>query len=297
MTNTRQNPTLKPLRGVRVLSLALNLPGPAALWRLQAMGARCTKVEPPAGDPMAWYSATAYQTMHTGVPTRRWDLKTPSAQAKLHKALAQTQVLLTSFRPSALAKLGLAPAALRRSHPHLAVVAIVGATGERAEEPGHDLTYLAEAGLVPHLDLPPSLLADMAGSLVASEAVLKAVLHQRNQPHQPGSWQTVSLADAAHWLAWPRQWGLTTPTGVVGGAHAGYRVYACRDGRVAAAALEPHFAARLCAAAGLPDHGATTLMQAGATEAVARFFEGQSRRQIDRLAQAQDIPLHTLPPA
>ena len=58
--------------------------------------------------------------------------------------------------------------------------------------------------------------------------------------------------DAAHWLALPRTWGLTVPAGAVGGAHAGYRVYPCADGRVAVAALEPHFAARLCDAAGMP---------------------------------------------
>ena len=49
---------------------------------------------------------------------------------------------------------------------------IVGASGARADEPGHDLTYQAEAGLVTGLDLPPTLFADMAGSVMASEAVL-----------------------------------------------------------------------------------------------------------------------------
>ena len=65
--------SLQPLRGIRVLSLALNLPGPAALMRLKAMGARCLKAEPPApknaatgssGDPMGQYNPTAYATMH-----------------------------------------------------------------------------------------------------------------------------------------------------------------------------------------------------------------------------------------
>ena len=76
------------LRGVRVLSLALNLPGPAALMRLQAMGAHCTKLEPPAppgatstsGDPMAHYRPKAYQTMHQGVRTVQADLKTAPGQ-------------------------------------------------------------------------------------------------------------------------------------------------------------------------------------------------------------------------
>jgi len=284
--------SLKPLRGTRVVSLALNLPGPAALWRLQAMGARCTKVEPPAGDPMAQYSETAYQAMHTGVPTRRWDLKTPTGQARLYKALAQAQVLLTSFRPSALAKLGLAPAQVRRTHPHLAVVAIVGTTGERAEEPGHDLTYLADAGLVTGLDLPATLFADMGGALMASEATLQAVLAQRSSGK--GSFQEVALSEAAAWLALPRTWGLTQPKGAVGGAHAGYRVYPCKDGRVAVAALEPHFAAALCAAAGVPMQGMATLFEPATHAAIAAFLAGCTRRQLDQLAQTKDIPLHTL---
>ena len=48
-----------PLAGVRVLSLALNLPGPAALMRCRALGARCTKLEPPSGDPMGHYDRAA----------------------------------------------------------------------------------------------------------------------------------------------------------------------------------------------------------------------------------------------
>ena len=104
---------LKPLRGVRILSLALNLPGPAALMRLKAMGATCTKVEPPgtnpstSGDPMGAYNLAAYDAMHGGVKVITLDLKTDKGQAALHKALARTDVLLTSFRPSALKKLGL----------------------------------------------------------------------------------------------------------------------------------------------------------------------------------------------
>lgn len=57
-------------------------------------------------------------------------------------------------------------------------MAIVGASGVRSEEPGHDLTYQAEAGLVCGLELPTTLFADMGGALMASEAVLTARLHQ-----------------------------------------------------------------------------------------------------------------------
>ena len=292
---------LKPLRGVRVLSLALNLPGPAALMRLKAMGATCLKAEPPgpksapagtSGDPMGQYNPQAYATLHDGIKVRTIDLKTDAGQTALHKELARTDLLITSFRPSALVKLGLGWKALHKAYPALSVVAIVGAPGARAEEPGHDLTYLADAGLVTGLDLPATLFADMGGALMASEAALKAVLAQKTSGK--GSFQEVALSDAAAWLALPRTWGLTQPQGAVGGAHAGYRVYPCQDGRVALAALEPHFAAALCAAASVQMPSMATLFQPATHAAVAAFLASQTRQQLDALALAKDIPLHTL---
>ena len=81
----------------------------------------------------------------------------------------------------------------------------------------------------------------------------------------------------------------------MGGAHAGYRVYPCADGRVAVAALEPHFATRLCEAAGLAARGDMEHMRAPAThEAIARFLLGHTRDELTTLAQARDIPLHAL---
>lgn len=287
------------LRDVRVLSLALNLPGPAALWRCAQMGALCTKLEPvaPAGhtsaDPMAIYNLPAYRHMHEGVRVVQAQLKSEEGQAALHAELAQTDVLLTSFRPSALTKLGLGWEALSQRYPRLSLVRIVGATGARAEEPGHDLTYLADAGLVTGREMPATLFADMGGSLMASEAVLQSLLMRAQSGH--GVLLEVGLAEAAAWLAQPRTWGLTTPDGDVGGNHAGYRIYPCADGRVAVAALEPHFAARLCAAAGLPAQGDAETLRAPAThQAVAQFLAAQTRAQLDALAVAQDIPLHTL---
>jgi crotonobetainyl-CoA:carnitine CoA-transferase CaiB-like acyl-CoA transferase len=284
---------LQPLRGTRVLSLALNLPGPAALMRLRAMGATCLKAEPPSGDPMGHYAQAAYAQMHEGVQVLVADLKTEAGQAQLHQALADTDVLLTSFRPSALHKLGLGWAALQARYPALSLVAIVGAPGARAEEPGHDLTYMAEAGLVPGAALPPTLYADMGGSLMATEAVLQALLAR--QATGQGVYHEVALCDAAAYLALPRQWGLTTPSGAVGGAHAGYRVYPCQDGRVALAALEPHFAAALCQAAGIAlAHPLLGMFQPETHAAVAAFLQSHTRAQLDALALAHDIPLLTL---
>ena len=283
---------LQPLKGIRVLSLALNLPGPAALMRCRQMGASCIKLEPPAGDPMGLYNKVAYAQLHEGVKVLSADLKTEAGQQTLHRELARADVLLTSFRPSALEKLQLGWKALHKLYPALSQVSIVGAPGIRAEEPGHDLTYLADNGLVNALELPPTLYADMGGSLMASEAVLQATLTQRAKGK--GVFIEVALSSAASYLALPRRWGLTLPSGSVGGAHAGYRVYPCKDGRVAVAALEPHFAAALCAAAGVVGADMRAMLAPATHQAIAAFLLTQTCEQLDRVAVEKDIPMHTL---
>jgi len=297
------SPLPQPLAGVHILSLSLNLPGPAALQRCHQMGACCIKLEPPApptagdaasitGDPMSRYSPTAYLALHKGITVQAANLKTEAGQAALHTELTQADVLLISFRPSALRKLGLDWASLQPRYPRLSMVTIVGAPGAHADLPGHDLTYLAENGLITGLDLPATLYADMGGALMASEAVLQVVLLQRQ--FGQGSCLEVALSDAAAHLALPRSWGATLPGTLLGGGHAGYRVYPCLDGRVALAALEPHFARALCQVAGLPWCGMDTMQQPSTHQAIASFVAGLSRQALETLAVEHDIPLKTL---
>ena len=299
-------PSDASLRGVRVLSVSLNLPGPAAVMRLADMGASCTKLEPlpppgfPKGsssDPMGLYAPHAYAQLHAGVKVVQADLKSDKGQTKLHGLLSKADVMITSFRPSALKKLGLDWDSLHAQFPSLIVVSVVGAKGAAAEIPGHDLTYLAAHGLVNGLNLPATLFADMAGSSLAVEAVLKA-LWQRARPgrsHGKGVFHEVALKDAAAYLALPRHWGLTLPRGSVGGAHAGYAVYACIKGRVAVAALEPHFAARLAEVAGIKaaKQGKNLMLLPSTRVKLSEFFAGLTRKQIDALATAHDLPLLT----
>ena len=288
-------PAFLPLQGFRIISLALNLPGPAALMRLRRLGATCVKLEPPGGDPMRHYSPAAYLQLHDGIEVLAADLKTPVGQELLHRQLAQAHVLLTSFRPSALVKLGIAWDRLHHLYSALSQVAIVGSPGEHADKPGHDLTYLAENGLVPGMELPATLYADMGGSLMVCEAVLQAALLKRgaSSSHQ-GVFIEVALSEAAAYLALPRQWGLSCPDGWVGGAHAGYQVYECKDGRVAIAALEPHFAAALCATAGIAAADTKTLLAPATRQLIAEFLLTQTRSALDSLSLAKDIPLHTM---
>lgn len=307
---------LLPLKGVRVLSLSLNLPGPAALMRCQQMGATCVKLNPPGplgasagvtGDPMSHHVNGPYAQLHQGVRQLSADLKTEAGQKALHRELTKTDVLLTSFRPSALTKLQLDWQALHKRYPSLSQVAIVGAAGARAEEPGHDLTYMADNGLVQGLNLPPTLYADMGGSLMASEAVLKAALLQQLAKARgkkvSGVFLEVALADASAYLALPLTWGLTRapgargktdPGGSVGGGHAGYKVYPCKEGRVAIAALEPHFAKSLCGLAGVTIQGAGTMFAAETHQAVANWVAAHTCKELDKLAVQHDLPLLTL---
>ena len=291
----------KPLKGIRILSLALNLPGPAALMRCRELGASCRKIEPPVaaaspagvtGDPMSLYSPEAYAALNAGIRVMVCDLKSAAGHRQLHRELARCDVLLTSFRPAGLAKLGLGWKALHRQYSLLNQVAIVGGPGALADVPGHDLTYLAENDLITGLEVPATLYADMGGSLMAVEAVLQAALqHARGGS---GLYLEVALSGAAKWLALPRAWGLTKPGAAVGGGYAGYRVYACKDGRVAVAALEPHFAARLCSAAGIDSATGPDMFAPGVHEAITAFLLTQTRPQLQRLALERDLPLQTL---
>ncbi len=294
----------QPLKGVRILSLSLNLPGPAALQRCRVMGATCIKIEPPApvadsaansaitGDPMSSYSPAGYRALHEGIRVLVANLKTDAGQKTLQRELAKAHVLLTSFRPSALTKLGLDWPTLHKRYPMLSIVAIFGDSGARAEDPGHDLTYMAQAGLLTGTQLPATLYADMTGALMASEAVLQAVLLQRQK--NKGSWHEVSLTAAATHLAQPRSWGSMAPTTLLGGGHAGYRIYPCQDGRVALAALEPHFAQRLCLQAGIHWADFGLMLQPATQQHIARWAASLSCAALNQLSVQYDIPLHTI---
>jgi crotonobetainyl-CoA:carnitine CoA-transferase CaiB-like acyl-CoA transferase len=142
------------------------------------------------------------------------------------------------------------------------------------------------------MDMPPTLYADMGGSLMASEAVLQVQM-QRTASGK-GARVEVALSEAAHYLALPRNWGLSTTQGSVGGSHAGYRIYSCKDGRVAFAALEPHFAQRLMESAGQSQSDMRSMFRPESHTVIATFVKDKSRAQLDALSAKKDIPLFTL---
>jgi len=234
----------EPLDGVRILTIAQNLPGPLAVARLKRAGARVIKVEPPKGDPFLALSPAWHAEMHVGIPVERLDMKSESGQARMASLLGDSDVLITSQRPSALTRLGLGAKALRSRFPRVRVLRIVGSVRD-PERPGHDLTYQAQAGLLGD-DMPRTLAADV----MASERAFAGVLMLLRQP--PGSAMDVGLVESLAPLLAPLRHALTTPGGALGGGAPRYRVYPARSGRIAVAALEPHFEARLYEQLGIP---------------------------------------------
>jgi alpha-methylacyl-CoA racemase len=274
------------LAGIEVVSLAVNIPGPVVAARLRAQGASVTKVEPPSGDPLLHHAPRWYARLHAGQTILRLDLKTGEGRAALLRRLADADLLLTASRPGALGRLGLAWDALHARFPRLCQLQIVGFPAPDEDLPGHDLTFQAAAGLL--LDpprLPFTLLADLVGAERAVGEALALLLGRQRQGQ--ADCRRVSLAEAAAVLAAPLEAGLCGPEGPLGGALPGYAIYATRDGWIALAALEPHFAERLREALDLPALSAARLRRAFRTRTSAHW---------ERWGRRHEVPLTRLRP-
>ncbi|MBD2758846.1 CoA transferase [Yimella sp. cx-573] len=268
-----------PLAGVRVVSIATNLPGPAAAHRLQLLGAQVTKVEPPAGDLLAAAAPAYYTKLSQGQEVIVVDLKTAAGREQLDALLQDAELFITSNRPTALAKLGLDWSSVSARHPGLSQVAIVGHPGVAADVPGHDLTYQAHAGTLQPPLLPTVLVADLAGAeRAAAEAVTALHIATRTGV---GSYREVALSDVATDLAQPAKHGMTTPGGFIGGVLPQYGIYAAAEGWVALAALEPHFWAAFLEASGVD----------GSRESLEAFFACRTARDWEHWAHERGLPL------
>lgn len=236
--------TIMPtLTGIRVVTTAVNVPGPVAAAMLRDMGAAIVKIEPPFGDPLAAAAPAWYAELCTGVDVRVLDLKSPEGRERLDHLFEEADLLLTATRPSSLARLGLSWTLLHDRFPRLCQVAIVGYPTPRQAEAGHDLTYQSDAGLVGPPAMPRTLVADLSGAQQAVIAALGLLL-SRARGAAP-AFVEVALSDAARLFAEPLRHGLTQATGWLGGGAAAYGIYPTRDGWVAVAALETQFRAAL----------------------------------------------------
>jgi alpha-methylacyl-CoA racemase len=270
----------QPLKGIRIVTLALNVPGPVAVARLVELGADAIKVEPPTGDALktsapAWYEAlTQRQTVVC------LDLKNDADRQKLDHYLAEAQLLLSSFRPSALKRLQLDWESLRQKFPRLCVVNIIGFPEPEEEIPGHDLTYQARLGLLRPPRMPVTLHADMAGAERAVSACLELLLNRARTGHTGHA--TVSLYEAMRDFTGPLTAGLTKSGGVLGGGFAFYGLYQSSDGWIAVGALEPRFVGRLTS---------ELKLTANARAELENIFRSRSAAEWEQWAKERDLPI------
>ncbi len=262
------------LDGVRILDLSRLLPGPFCTLILADLGADVIKVEDTeSGDYLRWmpplvdeYSAM-FHPLNRNKRSVALNLKHVQGREAFLRLADTADVVLESFRPGVIDRLGIGWDVLSARNPRLILCSITGygQDGPYRARAGHDLDYAALAGVLSlsaGVDgrpvMPPLQVGDLgAGALHAAVAIL-AALHQRQRS---GTGQRCDIAMLDGLLSWLAPHAALYFAGgevpaagtlTLNGRHPCYRIYACADGYLALGALEPKFWREFTAAVGLP---------------------------------------------
>lgn len=257
---------MRPLVGKRILDLSRLLPGPFTTLVLADLGATVDKFEDlGTGDYLRHLMPGAFDLLNRGKRGALLDLKRPEGRAAFERLLGSYDVLFEQFRPGVLDRLGLGHEVLRTKYPRLIICALTGygQTGDLAHRAGHDINYLARAGLLGSMgpeDRPPQppgfQMADISGGMWCVIAIL-AALAERERTGE-GRILDISMTDGLFGFATATLAsafaGTSLPRGTEGltGGIAAYNTYLSKDGHpFSLGALEPKFWLAFCAAAGL----------------------------------------------
>lgn len=271
------SPSTGPLSGLRVLDLSRLLPGPYASLVLADLGAEVVKVEAPeGGDYLRWMpplvddTSALFLALNRGKHSVSLDLKLEEDRETFLKLCEQADVLIESFRPGVLERLGVGWEVLHARAPGLILCSITGfgQNTPKSHQAGHDIGYLALSGILSALGkpgqspaLPNAQIADIAGGSLTALVGILAALHQR-QHTKLGRWVDVSMSEGAmSVLAMSLSPMLANagpaPRGGVGelaGELPCYSIYESSDERyLAVGALEPKFWAGFCEVIERPD--------------------------------------------
>ena len=264
------------LAGLKILDFTALYPGPLATQWLADNGADVLRVEAPdRPDLLRWMppldsgdKGAAWRAVNRNKRSLALNLKAPGALDVVRKLVGEYDIVVEQFRPGVLDRLGMGYAALRGFQPKLIWCGIssYGQTGPWRDRPGHDIDFLATAGVAYHTGRPGqgptpngALQGDFGGGTFGAVAgILAAVIHRLQTGE--GQFVDVSMADGALWmnllsvsaaLAADHDAGPATEPLNGGGV---YDYYATSDGRhLAMAALEPKFWSMFCAAVGAPE--------------------------------------------
>jgi crotonobetainyl-CoA:carnitine CoA-transferase CaiB-like acyl-CoA transferase len=239
-------------------------------------------VQPPGGDPLRALAPEAYRFLNEKKEVLTLDLKAEADRERFLALVEGAALLLESNRPGVMERLGLGPEVLLRRNPRLVYLRLRGYPD--APDPGHDLTYLAEAGLLGRFPWRAFQFADLAGAYALALAALKGLL-------LGGGVYEVALSEAVKAVAYP-------PLPYLDGSVLCYGVYPAREGEVALAALEPHLWARFCERAGLGDllplAFSPALPESPAYRRLLEFFAQRKAREWEDWARAEGLPLRAV---
>lgn len=258
-----------PLSGITVLDLSRLLPGPMCSLHLQDMGARVIKVEDTGAGDYArtlgmppGYISPAFHIMNRSKESMSIDLSTGEGVAIFKQLVKKADVVLETFRPGVLDKLGIGYETLKQVNPQIIVCSIsgYGQTGPWANKAGHDMNYCATAGILEQMGNAgeaPALgnfqIADLAGgTLSAAMAILAAIIGRLK--NNEGCYLDVSMTDCAFAnhvipLANMAVFKKTHPRGkdMLTGGRPCYSVYKTKDDLyMAVGALENKFWEQVC---------------------------------------------------
>ncbi len=271
----RRYPPKPFLQGVRVLDVSRLLPGPFCSMLLADMGAEVIKIEDTQGGDYARYyppftdagHGAFFEAINRNKQSVAINLKDPRGVDLFIDLAAQADVVLESFRPGVMERLGCGYEVLKQANPDLVYCAITGygQDGPYADKAGHDLNYLALAGLLEQngplgeAPVPPGFqLADIAGGALYGALGITGALFQRARG-EGGSFVDISMTEGALSLHIPLHGNLRAEDReqvrggemLTGGVPC-YGVYETKDGAyLAVGALEPKFWTGFCEVAGL----------------------------------------------
>jgi alpha-methylacyl-CoA racemase len=305
------------LKDVRVLDLSQFLPGPFATQMLADMGADVVKVEPPNGDPMRDLNpvtnergpAPFHGVINAGKRIVRIDLKSNAGKSALEALVREADVLLESYRPGVLERLGFGVERLRELNSGLVHCALsgYGQTGPLRLASGHDMNYIAMTGALnvtgpadkPVAAFPP--VADYGGALQAVIAI-QGALFSRTRTGK-GTFLDVAMADSI--LSWQASAmtqadqadeGPNRARDLLTGGAACYQNYETSDGKfISIGAIEEVFWKNFCEALERPDlisRQLEPLPQTDLIVEVAKLIRTQSRAYWDERLRTTDCCYH-----
>ena len=306
------------LLGVKVLDLSRLLPGPFCTMLLADMGADVIKIEHPQGGDYARYQpplaaaqgemGAFFSAINRNKRSLTLDLKQEEGAQILRDLAVGADVLVESFRPGVMDRLGLGPEALMELNPELIYCSIsgYGQDGPMARRAGHDLNYIARAGVLDRNGprgqaptVPGVQIADLAGGALYAALGISTALYARCHTGQ-GRHIDISMTEGALSLMIPtlaqHAAGHTSARGddVLTGGLPCYDVYRTADGRyLGVGALEPKFWMGFVQAIGAPELAGDGLSGGERGEEVrrqvARALEEKTLAQWQEIFEACDV--------